>query len=172
MQFSCYILRMNTNLGIEARIDNQMPFVLFVIISLIFFVCCVWLGLLGLCGYPFSFGLLFIASVLIFAVAFSLSIASRKSICILMVVDSNIIVYRHLIWKIYIRFSYDLKNRPLVFFSRPSVEVHAGDYLKNNGGHICIKNNNNAPSKIYTNLRSYDECQRVLSYIQKACSIK
>lgn len=171
MQFSCYILRMNTNLGIEARIDNQMPFILFVVISFVFFVFSVWYFFLGLCGHPsglFAFSVSFFIS----AVTFSLSIASRKSICIIMVVDSNIIVYRHLLWKIYIRFSYDLKNRPLVFFSRPSVEVHAGDYLKNNGGHICIKNNNNAPSKIYTNLRSYDECQRVLSYIQKACSIK
>ncbi len=171
MQFSCYILRMNTNLGIEARIDNQMPFILFVVISFVFFVFSVWYFVLGLCGHPsglFAFSVTFF----IFAVTFSLSIASRKSICIIMVVDSNIIVYRHLLWKIYIRFSYDLKNRPLVFFSRPNVEVNAGSFLKNNGGHICIKNNNNAPSKIYTNLRSYDECQRVLSYIQKACSIK
>ena len=156
---------MDTNLGIEARIDNQMPFVLFVIISLVFFVYFVWLGLLGLCGNPFSFGD-FIASFLIFAVTFSLSIASRKSICILMVVDSNIIVYRHLIWKIYIRFSYNLKDNPLVYFCRPTVKVNMGDFLKNNGGHIYIKNNNNTPSKIYTNLRSYDECQRVLSYLQ------
>ena len=27
---------MNTNLGIEARIDNQMPFILFVVISFVF----------------------------------------------------------------------------------------------------------------------------------------
>lgn len=171
MQFSCYILRMNTNLGIEARIDNQMPFILFVVISFVFFVFSVWYFFLGLCGHPsglFAFSVTFF----IFAVTFSLSIASRKSICIIMVVDSNIIVYRHLIWKIYIRFSYSLKDNPLVYFCRPTVKVNAGDYLKNNGGHICIKNNNNAPSKIYTNLRSYDECQRVLSYIQKACSIK